>query len=210
MRVLVYAPAALHREAWQALLARQPDIVVGGTSAETDGLVRLNAAREPTAVLVDVGTPDLDIIRRIHAAVPDGGLLVLVPAYDLPSIIELLQAGVTGVIARDEPVADLSRALIAAGRGEVVLPPAIAGKALSILARGGHVAGGLAEPLSERESEVLRLLAQGSTNKDIAQTLTLSVRTVEAHLRNIYGKLGARSRTEAVLWAVRHGYMVAE
>src|SRR3990170_3593739 len=137
MRVLVYAPAALHREAWQALLARQPDIVVGGTSAETDGLLRLNAAREPTAVLVDVGTPDLDIIRRIHAAVPDGGLLVLVPAYDLPSIIELLQAGVTGVIARDEPVADLSRALIAAGRGEVVLPPAIAGKTLSTPAHQG-------------------------------------------------------------------------
>ena len=210
MRVVIYAPAALHREAWQALLARQPDIVVGGTSAEAEGLVQLNAAQEPTAVLVDIPIPDLDVVRRIHAAVPDWGLLALVPTYDLPLIIELLQAGVTGVITRDEPAANLSRALIAAGRGEMVLPPAIAGKALSVLAHGGQVAGTLVESLSEREAEVLRLLAQGATNKDIAQTLLLSVRTVEAHLRNIYGKLGARSRTEAVLWAVRHGYVAAE
>lgn len=64
----------------------------------------------------------------------------------------------------------------------------------------------LIEPLSEREADVLRLLAQGLTNKDIAQTLILSVRTVEAHLRSVYGKLGVRSRTEAALWAVKHGY----
>ncbi|HEY6102003.1 MAG TPA: response regulator transcription factor [bacterium] len=210
MHVVIYAPATLHREAWQALLNAQPDIVVAGATAEIDGLTRLSADRAPTAVLVDVIAPDPDIVRRIRGAAPDWGVLVLVPAYDLPLIIEMLQAGVTGIIARDETVGNLSRALIAAGRGEVVLPPAIAGKALSVLARGGPVEGGLVEPLSERETEVLRLLARGSTNKDIAQTLMLSVRTVEAHLRNVYGKLGTRSRTEAVLWAVRHGYVTAE
>jgi DNA-binding NarL/FixJ family response regulator len=81
---------------------------------------------------------------------------------------------------------------------------------LVALARGESAAQSLVEPLSEREIEVLRLLAHGSTNKDIAQTLILSVRTVEAHLRNIYGKLGVRSRTEAALWAVKHGYGAEE
>jgi DNA-binding NarL/FixJ family response regulator len=104
-------------------------------------------------------------------------------------------------------VGDLARAIIAAGRGEIALPPHIAGRALAALARGEPASDeGLIEPLSERELEVLRLLAQGLTNKDMAQTLILSVRTVEAHLRNIFGKLGVRSRTEAALWAVTHGY----
>lgn len=119
----------------------------------------------------------------------------------------LLQAGITGCLSREEPVAELSRAIIAVGRGEIVLPPSLAVRALAVLARGDTGGnGGLIEPLSERESEVLRLLAQGLTNKDIAQTLILSVRTVEAHLRNIFGKLGVRSRTEAALWAAKHGY----
>ena len=79
-------------------------------------------------------------------------------------------------------------------------------KALVAIARGEGVDDAQTEALSEREAEILRLLAQGLTNKDIAQTLILSVRTVEAHLRNIFAKLGVRSRTEAALWAVKHGY----
>jgi DNA-binding NarL/FixJ family response regulator len=117
-----------------------------------------------------------------------------------------LQAGANGCVARDDPVGDLARAVIAAGRGEIVLPPAIAARALLVLARGGPTTDTLIEPLSDREVEVLRLLADGHTNKDIAQALLISVRTVEAHLRSIYGKLNVRSRTEAVLWAVRRGY----
>ena len=75
-----------------------------------------------------------------------------------------------------------------------------------MLARGERLEGDLVEPLSARETEVLGLLARGLTNKDIAQSLMLSVRTVEAHLRSIFGKLAVGSRTEAALWAVRHGY----
>ena len=82
----------------------------------------------------------------------------------------------------------------------------IAGRALAAMARGETVGETLVEPLSDRETEVLRLLAQGLTNKDMAQTLILSVRTIEAHLRNIFGKLGVTSRTEAALWATKYGY----
>jgi DNA-binding NarL/FixJ family response regulator len=118
----------------------------------------------------------------------------------------LLRLGATGFIARDTPVSDLARGIIAAGRGEVFLPTEFATKALVSLARGDIAQEGAANSLTGREQDVLNLLAQGITNKDIAQSLILSVRTVEAHLCNIYGKLGVASRTEAALWAVSHDY----
>ena len=111
------------------------------------------------------------------------------------------------MLSRDAAVPELTRGLLAAARGEIVLPPTLAARALAALARGKiNPQQDLIESLTEREQEVLTLLAEGMTNKDIAQTLFLSVRTIEAHLRNIYGKLGASNRTEAVLWAVQHGF----
>jgi DNA-binding NarL/FixJ family response regulator len=118
----------------------------------------------------------------------------------------LLQAGAAGVLSRDATLPELTRALIAASRGEIVLPPELAARTLAALARGEVRSGQNIETLTEREREVLTLLAKGMTNKDIAQTLFLSVRTVEAHLRNVYGKLGVATRTEAVLWAMQHSF----
>jgi NarL family two-component system response regulator LiaR len=148
----------------------------------------------------------VDLAHQLHAAVPEAGLLFLVDDYDLDTVLLLLRAGAMGCISRDASVAQLSRALIAAGRGEIALPPEVAGQALAALARGETAAEHPVEDLTEREVEVLHLLAEGMMNKDIAQTLIISVRTVEAHLRSIYGKLGVDSRTEAALWAVRNGY----
>lgn len=212
--LVVLAPAALHREAWRTLLSGQPDIRVSGTAAGPSEVAPFLRRGQPTTVLIDLPSPSPDLARELRGVAPDCGLLFFVASYDLAEVIPLLRAGATGCVSRDETLGDLARAVIAAGRAEIVLPPAIAGRALAALARGEQVdvapAGmpgdGLAEPLSEREVEVLRSLARGLTNKDIAQTLILSVRTVEAHLRNIYGKLGVGSRTEATLWAVKHGY----
>jgi DNA-binding NarL/FixJ family response regulator len=161
---------------------------------------------QATAILVDWPALSPDLARQLRAVAPDAGLIFLVGSYELSDIIPLLQAGVNGCVARDDTVGDLARAVIAAGRGEIVLPPTIAARALAALARGSLATDPLTEPLSDRETEVLHLLAHGYTNKDIAQALLISVRTVEAHLRSIYGKLNVRSRTEAVLWAVRRGY----
>ncbi len=205
-RLIVLAPAALHREAWRALLSDQPGIVVAGVAGDASGVATLLQPDQPTAILIDLPALQPELARQLKAVAPDCGLLFLVQSYDLAEMVALLQAGGTGCVSRDDSVGDLARAIIAAGRGEIVLPPALAVRALAALARGEPVAAGLVEPLSEREAEVLRLLAQGLTNKDIAQTLILSVRTVEAHLRSVFGKLGVRSRTEAALWAVNHGY----
>jgi DNA-binding NarL/FixJ family response regulator len=199
--VIVLAEADLPRMAWEALLERQPGLAVWGTAANLDDIQALPKTGGQTAVLLDWREPLLQVGPLAKAA-PNYGLLCLVDDYDLNQIVALLQAGVAGVLSRDATVPELSRALIAASRGEIVLPPTLAARALAALARGELPPRSNPEALTSRESDVLTLLAQGLTNKDIAQSLFLSVRTIEAHLRNIYDKLGVSSRTEAVLWAV--------
>ena len=205
-QLIILASTALYREAWRALLSDQPDLVVIGAVAGVSELGALLGSGPQTTILVDLPTPQPHLARQLKSAAPEAGLLFLIQSFELKEILPLLQAGAMGCASRDDSVADLARAIIAVGRGEIALPPHISSRALAALARGETVGDELIEPLSDREMEVLRLLAQGLTNKDIAQTLILSVRTVEAHLRSIFGKLGAHSRTEAALWAVKHGY----
>lgn len=205
-QVIILAANTLHRAAWNALLIQQPGIQVWGTAANQDDLAALPEPPHSAAVLIDFSNPSPEFISAIVPIKPNCGYLILINTYDLVEVVTLLQAGVVGCLSRDAPVADLARAVIAVGRGEIVLPPSLAAKALAALARGEVLQKSPSESLTDRESDVLGLLAQGMTNKDIAQTLFLSVRTVEAHLRNIYGKLDVTSRTAAVLWAVEHGW----
>ncbi len=204
--LIILASSALYREALRALLSDQPDLVVAGAVADVSEVGALLGSGPQTTILVDLPTPQPDLARQLKEAAPEAGLLFLIQSFELKEIVPLLRAGVNGCVSRNGSVADLARAIIAVGRGEIALPPHISGRALAAMARGETVGDELIEPLSTREMEVLHLLAQGLTNKDIAQTLILSVRTVEAHLRSIFGKLGVQSRTEAALWAVKHGY----
>ncbi|MCA9872878.1 MAG: response regulator transcription factor [Anaerolineales bacterium] len=204
--IIILADVALPRMAWEALLAQQPGLTVWGTVANLDDVHALPATGSQTAVLLDLMEPLVQQVAQLTKAVPNYGLLCLVNDYDLSQIVTLLQAGASGVLSRDETVPELVQALVAAGRGEIVLPPSLAARALAALVRGEMYLQRQVGALTEREREVLDLLAQGLTNKDIAQSLFLSVRTIEAHLRHIYGKLDVTSRTEAVLWAVQHGF----
>lgn len=205
-QVIILAAAALPRMAWAALVEQMPGLEVWGIAANKEDLGALPLTGNPTSLLIDFPGLPINLVRTLATAVPDYGVLCLVDGYELDEIVALLQAGAMGCLSRDATVPELARALIAAGRGEIVLPPALATRALAALARGELSRLTDSESLTERESDVLGLLARGLTNKDIAQSLFLSVRTVEAHLRNIYGKLGVSSRTEAVLWAVQHGF----
>ena len=204
--LFVFSPHALQREAWRALLSSQPGILISGTLTEPSQLATPMRPEQASTILIDLPTPQPEIAHRFRTLAPGCGLLFLVSSYELSIVLPLLQAGATGFISRDASVGGLARAIIAAGRGEIVLPPEIAVQSLMALAQGQPVEQGMVAPLSERETEVLRLLARGFTNKDIAQELILSVRTVEAHLRGIFAKLGVSSRTGAALWAVQHGY----
>lgn len=205
-QLIILAHSGLHAEAWKALLSRQPEMLVIAAAANLSTVAHAVPLSAPATLFVDVPAPAPDLPRRLSELAPGAGQLFLVPRYDLETILPLLQAGAYGFVVHAEPVAELARAIIAVGRGELFLPRAVAGGALAALARGGAEVASQSPALSEREAEVLRLLALGLTNKDIAQTLVLSVRTIEAHLRSIFAKLGVRSRTEAVLWAIRHDY----
>ena len=205
-QLFIYSAAALHRDAWQALLSGQPGITVAGAFCEASHLLPHIQPDQPTTILIDQRVLDPKLAIELKSGAPELGLLFLVQSYELSKILPILRAGANGCISRDASVGDLARAIIAAGRGELVLPPSLSGRALAALTRGAVIRADLVEPLSKREVEVLRYLAGALTNKDIAQTLFLSVRTVEAHLRNIYGKLGVDTRTEAAIWAVRNGY----
>jgi len=205
-QVIILSTFAMYREAWQVLLSQQPYIDVLGTAGQVEEVSELTLGDLRMTILVDLPTVRPDIARELRPNHDRHGLLFLLDEYQLDEIVNLLRAGATGCLSRGSSIADLSRALIAAGRGEIVLPPAMASRALAALAGGRQSTPDALDTLSERENDVLELLAQGKTNKDIAQNLFLSVRTVEAHLRSIYGKLAVSSRTEAALWAVRNGY----
>ena len=206
VKVAILAKATLPRLAWESLLSPQPGLEVWGTAAHLEDLLALSNEDGQTAVLLDLKEPLPPHVAQLVKALPDAGQLCLVDEYNLSQIMTLLQAGAAGVLSRDATLPELTRALIATSRGEIVLPPELAARTLAALARGEVRSGQNIETLTEREREVLTLLAKGMTNKDIAQTLFLSVRTVEAHLRNVYGKLGVATRTEAVLWAMQHSF----
>ena len=202
-RVAILSPSSLPREAWKALLSVQPGIVVAGDAAEPEALAGMAHPDGSWCVLLDAGPDAAAFLRQVSRKGPDWRVLVLVDACEVSQLVALIRAGAMGVVTRDSSLAELVSGLVAAARGELVLPGALAPEVLAQLM--GDSAG-TASPtsLSPRETDVLQLLAQAMTNKLIAQELLLSVRTVEAHLRAIYDKLGVTSRTEAVLWAVRH------
>lgn len=203
--LLIFAPSNLRRAAWKALLDGQPRIAI---HAEAGDLADIAGSQPPAPAVILADLPEVQpaLVGELHAALPGCGLLFLLETHGLDEIVRLLQAGATGFVTHDSSVGDLARAIIAAGRGEIVLPEGLADKALVALAHGQVKRDDQSDDLTQREQEVLTYLALGHTNKDIAQSLFLSVRTVEAHLHNIYGKLGVNSRTEAALWAVNHGY----
>ncbi len=203
--VIILAADALHRATWEALLQPQPGMMVWGTVCGPDAIHARDSTPGRTTILIDLNDPLPTILHKLKVYLPDYGYLCLITHYEMGLVVSMLQAGATGCLIRDATVPNLARAIIATGRGEIVLPPSMVVQALAALARGILSPEPAVDQLALRESEILNLLAMGLTNKDIAQQLFLSVRTVEAHLRNIYSKLNVGSRTEAVLWAFAHG-----
>jgi DNA-binding NarL/FixJ family response regulator len=211
IRVLLADDHAVLREATAELVDHQPDLeVVGqaGTGEETiDQAKKLN----PDVVVMDIAMPrlnGLEATRSIAAGCPGTRVLVLTAHEDAQHVISLLEAGAVGYLPKTVSLNELLNAIRATSRGESVLPPSVA----SVVVR--HLSGTkeetVQEDLTPREMEVLRLVAEGLTNHQIARQLGLSVRTVEAHLTHIYAKLDVGSRTEAALLAQRRGWIPGE
>jgi DNA-binding NarL/FixJ family response regulator len=207
VRVLIVDDQALFREALATLLEVRPEIrVVGEAANGADALDRVAALR-PDVVLMDLHMPVLDGIgatRRVRVEHPDVQVLALTTFDDDEDVFAALRAGAVGYLLKDVSSDRLVEALLAARRGESVLQPSVAAKVVARFARmtDGEAAPRpqpLVVPLSERELEVLRLLAEGSSNREIASALFLAEGTVKNHVTNLLGKLGARDRTQAAL-----------
>ena len=208
MRVLLADDQALFREALATLLGARPEVEVVGEAG--DGAQALHRAAElrPDVVLMDLHMPVLDGIaatRRLRAEQPGVRVLALTTFDDDEDVFAALRAGAVGYLLKDVSSDRLVEALLAAARGESVLQPSVAARVVARFAQlpddGPPRPQPLLVPLSDRELEVLRLLADGGSNREIAGALFLAEGTVKNHVTNVLAKLGARDRTQAALRA---------
>lgn len=208
LRVLVVADNLLARAGLAALLTAQPGLVVIGQTAGGDTLADDLGVYRPDAVVWDLGWETRAAVARLGALVSGAPPIVaLLPddAYAAAAAVALLgAAGAGGLLHRDCAADLLAAALTAAAGGLLTLDPALAAAALA----GGAPPADLAEPLTPREREVLQLLAEGLPNKAIALRLAISDHTVKFHVNAIMAKLGAQSRTDAVVRAMRQGLVL--
>jgi len=203
IRVVVADDHAVVRAGLVQLLATFADVELVGAAGDGEEVVALCAERQPDVVLMDLEMPVLDGIdatRRIRSAQPGVAVVVLTSFSDRERILRALDAGAAGYLLKDAEPAELRRAIEAAARGEAPLDPKAARALLS--ARAGPTA---VQSLSEREREVLAMVAEGLPNKLIARELAISEKTVKAHLTKVYREIGVTDRTQAALWAQRNG-----
>jgi DNA-binding NarL/FixJ family response regulator len=202
------------REGLVLLLGTLPGIVVAGQAADGEAAVELVAAVRPQVALMDLNMPGCDgaeATRRITAEHPGTRVVVLTTYADDESIIGALQAGALGYLTKDATRAEIGRAVVAAAAGQAVLDPGVQKRLLSAAARApqavadaGAECGGA--DLTPREAEVLRLIAAGQTNREIARGLFVTEATVKTHVNRIFAKTGARDRVQAMRYAYTHGY----
>lgn len=211
IRVLLADDHVVLREATAELIDHQPDMHVVGQAGTGEEAVALAKALRPDVIVMDIAMPRLDGLvatRHILAECPAARVLVLTAHEDEEHVIPLLEAGATGYLPKTVGLNELLHAIRATSRGESVLPPPVASVVVRHLAR--ETPSIPDEKLTAREMQVLCLLAEGLSNRQIARRLGLSVRTVESHLTHIYARLGVGSRTEALLLAQRKGWLAAE
>jgi NarL family two-component system response regulator LiaR len=215
IKVLIADDHAVVREGTRRILEQEPDMVVVGEAGDGDEAVNLATSLKPDVAIIDIAMPRMDGIeatKRIKAARPSTNVLILSAYDDDQFIFSLLEAGAAGYLLKSIRGRELVDAIRAVYSGESVLHPSIARKVLNhFVSTSGKPEG--QEPsgvLSDREMEVLKLAAKGLSNQDIAEKLCLSIRTVQGHLGHIFNKLQVGSRTEAVVRALKEGWVALD
>ena len=219
IKVLLADDHVVVRAGTRQLIERSPDITVVGEASDGAEAIQLAADLQPDVVVMDVrmpGVSGVEATRQIKETYPDMAVLVLTAHDDDEYVFALLQAGANGYLLKTAEADELVKAIRTVNSGQLALSPMVAGKVVSQFTSGNtlpevlsniqHDYGGL----TEREMDILRLVGKGLTNKEIGRSLYISDRTVQAHLSNIFSKLNVSSRTEAVMYAVRQGWIAAK
>lgn len=215
IKILIADDHALMRDGIRRILEREPDFEVVAEASDGEQAVALTQSLRPEVAIIDIAMPNVDGIeatRQIKALCPATAVLILSAYDDDEFVFGLVEAGAAGYLLKSVQRQELVQAVRAIHAGESVLHPSIARKVLD------HFVTSLAKPeeqappdtLTEREHEVLRLAAQGLSNKEIGGELVLSVRTVQGHLGSIFSKLRVSSRTGAVIRALKEGWVTLD
>jgi DNA-binding NarL/FixJ family response regulator len=203
IRVLLADDHSVVREGLRMFLGRDPELAVVGEAADGAEAVQLAGQLHPDVVVMDLLMPVMDGIAAtgvIRRELPETEVIALTSVLESKLVVGALKAGAIGYLLKDTQAAELRRAIKAAASGQIQLSP----QASAFLLREVQTAR-TSEALTEREMEVLRLLAQGQSNKEIARTLQIVENTVKTHVQHILAKFGVQSRTQAVLYAMHLG-----
>jgi DNA-binding NarL/FixJ family response regulator len=204
IRLLIVDDHPVVRDGLRGMFAGDPRFEVVGEAADGARAVALAETLAPDVVLMDLRMPGTDGVSAI-AGMAERGLparVLVLTTYDTDSdVLPAIEAGATGYLLKDAPREELFRAVLAAAKGEAVLSPTVASRLLS------QVRAPAKEPLSQRELEVLGIVARGATNREAAARLFISEATVKTHLLHIYAKLGVNDRAAAVAAAFERGLL---
>jgi DNA-binding NarL/FixJ family response regulator len=214
IRVLIADDHRMVRQGLRTFLELQDGIEVAGEAADGAECAELAAELKPDVILLDLVMPGVDgvgAMELLREAGSTARVLVVTSFTDRRMIIPAIRAGARGYVYKDVDPAALAAAVRSVHAGHVLLEPEVAAALLdSGSGSGGAETGPHAPPLTAREREVLVLIAQGRSNREIARALVLAEKTVKTHVSNILMKLGVADRTQAALWAVRHGVAVED
>lgn len=214
IRILIADDHAILREGIRALLALSPDLEVVGEAADGREAIEQCRRLEPDVVLMDVAMPGLgglEATLEIRRELPRIKILVLTQYEDREYIRRFLKAGVSGYVLKKAAGSDLTAAIRAASEGGLVLDPKVAREAMREAAMGSATEAGADpyETLTDREKQVLKLVAEGHSNKEVAEALGISVKTAMSHRERVMEKLDLHSRTDLIRFAIRKGVIAA-
>lgn len=212
IKIIIADDHAVVREGTRTLLEREEDMQVVGEAHDGEEAVRLIEKLKPDVAILDISMPKLsgiEVTRRIKPRLPSTAILILTVYDNDEYVFALLEAGAAGYLLKDVHSHEIVKAVRAVYSGESVLHPSIARKVIQRAIVGSSKSGDAKSTieLSEREKEVLKLAARGLSNKDIADTLCISIRTVQGHINSIFHKLSVGSRTEAIFQSVKRGWL---
>jgi two-component system response regulator NreC len=212
IRILIADDHAVIRTGLRTILKDQPDVQVIGEAADAQTAVQLTHELRPDLVLTDISMPGLagggiEVTRRLRQSLPQINVLILTVHEDETLLREAIQAGASGYVIKRAAEAELISAIQAVARGDMYIHPAMTRALLAGLTAPKAARPATAESLTQREIDVLRLLAKGYTNRQIAEALMVSVRTVEGHRANLMDKLNAHSRVELTSIAEEMGLL---